>query len=289
MKGIILAGGKGTRLHPSTIAISKQLLPVYDKPMIHYPLSILMLAGIKEILIVSSPEHLPLYQKLFENSYLLGIDIEYAVQKEPNGIAEAFLIGEEFIDGENVCLVLGDNILYGSGLSGLLRQAALLQRGCTIFAYPVSDPERYGVVEIDENNKAIDIVEKPCNPKTNLAVPGIYFCDHSVVAKAKSLGKSNRGELEITDLNKLYLEEGSLNVSVFGRGIAWLDVGTHKALLQAANYVNSIQELQGIQIANLEEVAWHMGFISDEELYDLANCSYNKSQKEYLLDLLIER
>ena len=287
MKGIILAGGKGTRLYPSTIAISKQLLPVYDKPMIFYPLSILMLAGIKEILIISSPEHLPLYRKLFENSSSLGIDIEYAIQEKPRGIAEAFIIGEEFINGENVALVLGDNILYGNGLSGLFREAFVLRYGATIFAYTVSDPERYGVVEIDKNNKAITLEEKPYYPKTNLAVPGIYFYDNSVVNKAKSLKKSERNELEITDLNKLYLEEGSLNVSTFGRGIAWLDVGTHKALLQAANYVNSVQELQGIQIANLEEVAYRMGFIDDNGLQALINMSQNKKNKKYLEGLFI--
>ena len=286
MKGIILAGGKGTRLYPSTKVVSKQLLPLFDKPVIYYPLSILMLAGIRDILIISSPEYVPLYGKLFGNGNHLGINIEYAVQENPGGIPEAFIIGEDFIGDDTVALVLGDNILYGAGISGLFREAVKLEDGAIIFAYKVHDPERYGVVEVDANGKAIGIEEKPEYPKSNLAIPGIYFYDSSVVEKSKSLKISGRGELEITDVNRLYLENDNLYVKVFQRGTVWLDIGTHDALLKASNYVQTIQEMQGIMVACVEEVAWRMGFIGDEQLLYLAKESVNN--REYLESLVKE-
>jgi len=286
MKGIILAGGKGTRLYPSTKVVSKQLLPLFDKPVIFYPLSILMLAGIRDILIISSQEYVPLYEKLFGNGNHLGVNIEYAIQENPGGIPEAFIIGEEFIGNSTVALVLGDNILYGAGISGLFREAVKLESGAIIFAYKVHDPERYGVVEVDANGKAIGIEEKPEHPKSNLAIPGIYFYDRSVAEKSKSLKASGRGELEITDVNRLYLEDDSLYVKVFQRGTVWLDIGTHDALLKASNYVQTIQEMQGIMVACVEEVAWRMGFIGDEQLLELARESVNN--REYLESLVKE-
>jgi len=286
MKGIILAGGKGTRLYPSTKVVSKQLLPLFDKPVIFYPLSILMLAGIRDILIISSQEYVPLYEKLFGNGNHLGVNIEYAIQENPGGIPEAFIIGEEFIGNSTVALVLGDNILYGAGISGLFREAVKLESGAIIFAYKVHDPERYGVVEVDDNGKAIGIEEKPEHPKSNLAIPGIYFYDRSVAEKSKSLKASGRGELEITDVNRLYLEDDSLYVKVFQRGTVWLDIGTHDALLKASNYVQTIQEMQGIMVACVEEVAWRMGFIGDEQLLELARESVNN--REYLESLVKE-
>ena len=286
MKGIILAGGKGTRLYPSTKVVSKQLLPLFDKPVIFYPLSILMLAGIRDILIISSQEYVPLYEKLFGNGNHLGVNIEYAIQENPGGIPEAFIIGEEFIGNSTVALVLGDNILYGAGISGLFREAVKLESGAIIFAYKVHDPERYGVVEVDANGKAISIEEKPEHPKSNLAIPGIYFYDRSVAEKSKSLKASGRGELEITDVNRLYLEDDSLYVKVFQRGTVWLDIGTHDALLKASNYVQTIQEMQGIMVACVEEVAWRMGFIGDEQLLELARESVNN--REYLESLVKE-
>jgi len=286
MKGIILAGGRGTRLYPSTKVVSKQLLPLFDKPVIFYPLSILMLAGIRDILIISSQEYVPLYEKLFGNGNHLGVNIEYAIQENPGGIPEAFIIGEEFIGNSTVALVLGDNILYGAGISGLFREAVKLESGAIIFAYKVHDPERYGVVEVDDNGKAIGIEEKPEHPKSNLAIPGIYFYDRSVAEKSKSLKASGRGELEITDVNRLYLEDDSLYVKVFQRGTVWLDIGTHDALLKASNYVQTIQEMQGIMVACVEEVAWRMGFIGDEQLLELARESVNN--REYLESLVKE-
>ena len=286
MKGIILAGGSGTRLYPVTQSISKQILPVYDKPMIYYPLSVLMLAGIQEILIISTPTDLPLYKNLFHNGNHLGLKIEYAEQPSPDGLAQAFLIGEEFIGNDEVCLVLGDNIFYGYNFSSILNEAAQLKTGATVFGYYVTAPERYGVAEFDEKGNVLSIEEKPEHPKSNYAVTGLYFYDNTVVEKAKSIKPSKRGELEITDLNKLYLDEGSLKVKLLGRGFAWLDTGTHDSLLQAANYISTIENRQGLKVSCIEEIAYKKGFISKEQLLKLAEPLKKNNSGQYLIRLV---
>lgn len=282
MKGIILAGGKGTRLYPITIGVSKQMLPVYDKPMIYYPLSMLMLADIREILVISTPEDLPGFQRLLGDGRQWGISFTFASQPEPRGLAEAFIIGAEFIGKENVCMILGDNIFYGTGLPDLFRKGAQLQAGAMVFAYPVKDPERYGVVEFNDNFQAISIEEKPVKPRSNYAIPGIYFYDNSVVEMAASLQPSLRGELEISDLNRLYLDKGMLQVSEIGRGVAWLDAGTHESLMQAANFVQTVEERQGLMISCVEEIAYRRGFINSEQLKELASQMAGNNYGQYL-------
>ncbi|MEN6481043.1 MAG: glucose-1-phosphate thymidylyltransferase RfbA [Anaerolineaceae bacterium] len=282
MKGIILAGGKGTRLNPLTQVLSKQLLPVYDKPMIYYPLSMLMLAGIKDILLISTPEDLPSFQRLLQDGSQWGIHFEYAQQDQPRGLADAFIVGKKFIAGERVCLILGDNIFYGQGLISLLQQAAQSQTGAHVFAYEVRDPERYGVIAFDAEGKAISLEEKPSQPKSNYAVPGLYFYDERVVEFAESLKPSARGEIEITDLNKIYLNLGQLQVTAFGRGIAWLDAGTHESLLQAANFIQAVQDRQGLMISCVEEIAYRMGYINREQLRALAKSLNSNDYGAYL-------
>jgi len=282
MKGIILAGGRGTRLHPLTLASSKQLLPVYDKPMVYYPLSTLMLAGIREILVISTPEDLPSFRRLLGDGSQWGLKFSYIEQDEPRGLADAFRVGAEFIGDDSSCLILGDNIFFGSGLSAILRRAATLTEGARIFAYSVRDPERYGVVEFDEKGKVLSLEEKPAQPRSNYAVPGVYFYDSKVVEMAASMQPSSRGELEITDLNRLYLERGNLRVEELGRGIAWLDAGTHEALQQSANFVQAVQERQGLMISCPEEIAYRRGFIDRDQLLRLAESLKSNAYGQYL-------
>ncbi len=289
MKGIILAGGSGTRLYPITKGISKQLIPIYDKPMIYYPLSTLMLAGITDILVISTPEYTPLFEQLLGDGSDIGISLTYKVQEKPNGLAEAFILGADFIGDDTVCLILGDNIYYGSGLSKLVQEAAQKTDGATVFGYHVNDPERFGVVEFDDNMKALSIEEKPENPKSNYAVTGLYFYDNTVVEKAKNLKPSDRGELEITDINKLYLNEGKLDVKLMGRGYAWLDTGTHDSMMEAASFIATIQKRQNLKVACLEEIAYRMGYISKEKLVELAQPMKKNDYGQYLLRLAKEQ
>lgn len=288
MKGIVLAGGSGTRLYPITRGISKQLIPVYDKPMVYYPLSTLMLAGIRDMLIISTPEYTPLFEELLGDGSEFGINLTYKVQSKPNGLAEAFVLGKDFIGNDSVCLILGDNIYYGSGLSKLLQEAAQKENGATVFGYHVNDPERFGVVEFDEEMHALSIEEKPTQPKSNYAVTGLYFYDNDVVDIATNLKPSPRGELEITDVNKEYLRRGKLDVKLMGRGYAWLDTGTHDSMLEAASYIATIQKRQNLKVACLEEIAYRMGWISKDKLVELAQPMKKNDYGQYLLRLAQE-
>ena len=288
MKGIILAGGSGTRLYPLTRAASKQLMPIYDKPMIYYPLSTLMLAGIKEILIISTSQDLPRFEELLGDGSEFGISLSYAVQPSPDGLAQAFIIGKDFIGDDSVALVLGDNIFHGNGLSVMLQRAEAKEKGATVFGYQVKDPERFGVVEFDDDMNAISIEEKPEHPKSNFAVTGLYFYDNDVVEIAKNIKPSPRGELEITDVNKAYLDRGDLSVELMGRGFAWLDTGTHESLLQAAQYIETVQRVQNVQVANLEEIAYRMGYITKEKVLELAQPFKKNEYGQYLLRLIGE-
>lgn len=285
MKGIILAGGAGTRLYPVTRSISKQILPVYDKPMIYYPLSVLMMAGIRELLVISTPTDIHLYQELFGDGHQLGLRISYKIQPSPDGLSQAFILGEEFIGNDKVCMILGDNIFYGYNFRQILEDAASLEDGAVVFGYYVNDPERYGVVEFDETGRVVSIEEKPEHPRSNYAVTGLYFYSNDVVAKAKSLKPSPRGELEITDLNRLYLEENRLNVKLLGRGFAWLDTGTHESLLQASNFIATIEQRQGLKVSCVEEIAYKKGFITRDQLISLAEPLKKNQYGQYLLKL----
>ncbi len=286
MKGVILAGGSGTRLYPLTQVVSKQLMPVYDKPMIYYPLSVLMLAGIREILIISTPQHLPLFQELLQDGRQWGLQFSYIEQPRPEGLAQAFILGKDFVGDSAVCLVLGDNIFYGHGLVDVMRRSVQLREGALIFGYQVSEPQHYGVVEFDAQGRVLSLAEKPLQPKSRFAVPGIYFYDSQVVGLAQSLRPSPRGELEITDLNRLYLEQQQLRAEILGRGYAWLDTGTHESLHQAANFIQTLEHRQGLKIACVEEIAYHQGFIDGEQLYQLAQPLAKSSYGQYLLELL---
>ena len=286
MKGIILAGGSGTRLYPVTKAMSKQMVPIYDKPMIYYPMSVLMLAGIRDILIISTPRDIINFKELFKDGSEFGLNIEYAVQEHPNGLAEAFIIGEEFIGDDSVAMILGDNIFYGQSFTSHLENAAKLEKGATVFGYYVQDPRAFGVVGFDENGKVTSLEEKPEHPKSKYAVPGLYFYDNSVVEKAKNIKPSERGELEITDLNKVYMEEGTLTVELLGRGMAWLDTGTHTSMLKASNFVEAVQTTQGTYIACLEEIAYRKGWISKEQVIELAKPLMKTGYGKYLMDII---
>ncbi|GAA0083799.1 glucose-1-phosphate thymidylyltransferase RfbA [Clostridium sp. CTA-7] len=288
MRGIVLAGGSGTRLYPVTKAMSKQMVPIYDKPMIYYPMSVLMLAGIREILIISTPRDIVNFKELFKDGSELGLRIEYAIQEEPNGLAEAFIIGADFIGDDNVAMILGDNIFYGQSFSNHLKEAAALEKGAMIFGYYVQDPRSFGVVEFDENNRVVSLEEKPEKPKSKYAVPGLYFYDNSVVKKAKELTPSARGELEITDLNRVYMEEETLKVNLLGRGLAWLDTGTHSSMLQASNFVEAVQNTQGTYIACLEEISYRKGWISADEVIELAKPLMKTGYGKYLVDVVEE-
>mgnify|MGYP001014786972 CR=1 FL=1 len=289
MKGIVLAGGSGTRLYPITKSISKQIIPVYDKPMIYYPLSVLMLAGIKEILIISTPQDIHLYENLLGDGSSLGVKFEYAIQPSPDGLAQAFIIGEKFIGKDNVCMILGDNIFYGFDFSRTLREAATLKDGAMVFGYYVNDPERYGVAEFDSTGKVLSLEEKPTEPKSNYAVTGLYFYSNDVVEKSKALKPSKRGELEITDLNRLYLEEGRLNLKIMGRGMAWLDTGTHDSLLEASNFISTIENRQGLKVACLEEIAYRMGYIGKDKLLELAQPLKKTEYGQYMIRLATDQ